>query len=158
MEWITEDLQTGMSYPSADFKLLTLNLFSDVCDSLWCWLMQNNLARINLASAHQEKTMEVICEQIQLLFGQLPAIRPDSTLELLQAERLPGDSLICSRASETKWNSPSLCNAFYNGLPDVIKDELTARDPPSDLDKSHHYCHSGQWTSSGAKEGESPVS
>ncbi len=36
-------------------------------------------------------------------------------------------------ATECKWNS-SFYSAFYNGLSDVIKDELVARIPPMDQD------------------------
>lgn len=37
-------------------------------------------------------------------------------------------------AAESDWNPASLFDAFYNGLSDRIKDELTTRDPPADLD------------------------
>ena len=35
---------------------------------------------------------------------------------------------------QSDWNASSLTDAFYNGLSDDIKDELAARDPPTDLD------------------------
>lgn len=37
-------------------------------------------------------------------------------------------------AAESEWNAPSLYDAFYEGLSDVIKDELVAQEPPTDLD------------------------
>lgn len=36
-------------------------------------------------------------------------------------------------AADSKWNSRSLYDAFYNGLSVVIKDELVAPDPPLDV-------------------------
>ncbi len=96
-------------YPTANFKLLTLNLFSDVCDSLRCWLMQNNLARMNPASASQEKAVKVICEQIQLLSSQLPATCPDSKLK--------------PRLNLSDFNflpSPEAQALFYNGAPTAM--------------------------------------
>ena len=37
-------------------------------------------------------------------------------------------------AAGSEWNASALRDAFHNGLSDVIKDELAARDPPADLD------------------------
>ena len=37
-------------------------------------------------------------------------------------------------AAESDWNASSLTDALYKGLSDDIKDELAARDAPTDLD------------------------
>ena len=55
------------------------------------------------------------------------------------AERLLTDFSARSRGVSEWWIIPlisglSLTDAFYNGLSDIIKDELAARDPPADLD------------------------
>ena len=55
---------------------------------------------------------------------------------LVQGSRRVTDYSIEFRtlAAERDLNSSSLTDAFYNGLSDDIKDELVARDPPTDLD------------------------
>ena len=57
-------------------------------------------------------------------------------LRLTQGDRTVADYAIefCTIAAESSWNAPSLFNAFYHRLSDRIKDELAARDPPTDLD------------------------
>ena len=57
-------------------------------------------------------------------------------LNLRQGERRVADYSIEFRtiASDSKWNSPSLYDAFYHGLSEKIKDELAARELPSELD------------------------
>ena len=55
---------------------------------------------------------------------------------LVQGNRQVVDYSIDFRtlAAESDWNSSLLTDAFYNGLSDVIKDVLAARDPLADLD------------------------
>jgi len=57
-------------------------------------------------------------------------------LNLAQGNRRVTDYSIEFRTltAESDWNASSLTDAFYNGLSDGIKDELAARDPPTDLD------------------------
>ena len=57
-------------------------------------------------------------------------------LNLTQGTRRVVDYSIDFRtiAAGSEWNASALRDAFHNGLSDVIKDELAARDPPADLD------------------------
>ena len=57
-------------------------------------------------------------------------------LNLVQGSRRVTDYSIEFRtlAADSDWNASSLTDAFYSGLSDGIKDELVARDPPTDLD------------------------
>ena len=57
-------------------------------------------------------------------------------LNLTQGGRIVADYAIEFRtiAADSSWNAPSLLDAFYHGLSGRIKDELAARDLPTDLD------------------------
>ncbi len=57
-------------------------------------------------------------------------------LNLVQGDSRIADYSIKFRkvAADSKWNAPSLYNAIYNGLSNVIKDEVAAEGPPMDLD------------------------
>jgi hypothetical protein len=57
-------------------------------------------------------------------------------LNLTQGGRTVADYAIEFRtiAADSSWNAPSLLDAFYHGLSGRIKDELAARDLPTDLD------------------------
>lgn len=57
-------------------------------------------------------------------------------LRLRQGSRSVSDYAVDFRtlAADSSWNSDSLFDAFLNGLSDIIKDELAARELPPDLD------------------------
>ena len=76
-------------------------------------------------------------------------------LNLTQGGRTVTDYAIEFRtiAAESSWNAPSLLDAFYHGLSGRIKDELAARDLPTDLD----YLVALAIHIEGSGNGESPV-
>ncbi len=55
---------------------------------------------------------------------------------LKQGDRTVADYSIDfrTRASQSRWNSSALCDAFLHGLADYIKDELVSHDTPLTLD------------------------
>lgn len=40
----------------------------------------------------------------------------------------------CILAADSSWNSSSVCDAFFHGLADSIKDQLISMEIPTDLD------------------------